>query len=135
QFTVIVQGRLADPQQFENVIVKTDNVAITRVSDAGRVEIGVQTYGQILKVNDRPAAGIAIFQSPGANAINVQKEVEKRMRELAREFPEGLVFEIPFDTTTFVDEAIKEVYKTLIEAAVLVLLVILIFLQDWRATL
>jgi len=136
QLTVTVAGRLADPEQFENVIVKTGNAGeITRVRDIGRVELGAQSYGQIFKVNDKPAAGIAIFQSPGANALNVQKEVAKRMRELAREFPPGLVFEIPFDTTTFVDEAIKEVYKTLIEAALLVLIVILIFLQDWRAML
>src|SRR3954470_10531240 len=136
QYTVIVQGRLADPEQFENVIVKTgDAGAITRIADVGRVELGAQTYGQIFKVNDRPAAGIAVFQSPGANALNVQTAVEKRMKELAREFPAGLSWEIPFDTTTFVDEAIKEVYKTLLEAAVLVLIVILIFLQDWRAML
>jgi hydrophobic/amphiphilic exporter-1 (mainly G- bacteria), HAE1 family len=136
QYTVIVAGRLSDTTEFENVIVKTgDNGAITRVSDVGRVELGAQTYGQIFKVNDRPAAGIALFQSPGANALNVQKAVEKRMGELSKEFPEGLVFEVPFDTTTFVDEAIKEVYKTLLEAAVLVLLVILLFLQDWRAML
>jgi HAE1 family hydrophobic/amphiphilic exporter-1 len=105
------------------------------VQDVGRVEIGAQTYGQIFKANDRPAAGIAVFQSPGANALNVQTAVTKRMTELSREFPAGLVFEVPFDTTKFVDEAIKEVYKTLIEAAVLVLIVILIFLQDWRAML
>ena len=136
QFTITVQGRLADPEQFADVIVKTGNAGeITRLRDVGRVELGAQSYGQIFKVNDRPAAGIAIFQSPGANALNVQTTVEKRMKELAREFPQGLVWEVPFDTTTFVDEAIKEVYKTLIEAAVLVLIVILIFLQDWRAML
>jgi HAE1 family hydrophobic/amphiphilic exporter-1 len=136
QYTVTVQGRLADPDQFEDVIVKTGNAGeITRVRDIGRVELGAQTYGQIFKVNDRPAAGIAIFQSPGANALSVQTAVEKRMKELAREFPAGLVFEVPFDTTKFVDEAIKEVYKTLIEAAFLVLIVILVFLQDWRAML
>ena len=136
QYTVTVAGRLSDTAEFENVIVKTgDNGAITRLKDVGRVELGAQTYGQIFKVNDRPAAGIAIFQSPGANAISVQTEVAKRMGQLAKEFPTGLVFEIPFDTTTFVEEAIKEVYKTLIEAAVLVLIVILIFLQDWRAML
>jgi hydrophobic/amphiphilic exporter-1 (mainly G- bacteria), HAE1 family len=135
QYTVTVAGRLADPEQFENVIVKTDGAAITRVADIGRVELGAQSYGQIFKVNDRPAAGIAVFQSPGANALNVQTAVDKRMKELAKEFPQGLTFEIPFDTTKFVDEAIKEVYKTLIEAAFLVLIVILIFLQDWRAML
>jgi hydrophobic/amphiphilic exporter-1 (mainly G- bacteria), HAE1 family len=135
QYTVTVAGRLADPEQFENVIVKTEGAAITRVADVGRVELGAQSYGQIFKVNDRPAAGIAVFQSPGANALNVQTAVDKRMKELAKEFPQGLTFEIPFDTTKFVDEAIKEVYKTLIEAAFLVLIVILIFLQDWRAML
>jgi len=136
QFTITVQGRLADPDQFGDIIVKTGNAGeVTRLRDVGRVELGAQSYGQTFKVNDRPAAGIAIFQSPGANALNVQKEVEKRMKELAREFPQGLAWEVPFDTTTFVDEAIKEVYKTLIEAAVLVLIVILIFLQDWRAML
>ncbi|MEN3375472.1 MAG: hypothetical protein V7604_827 [Hyphomicrobiales bacterium] len=135
QYTVTVQGRLADPDQFEDVIVKTDGGAITRVRDVGRVELGAQSYGQIFKVNDQPAAGIAVFQSPGANALNVQKAVEKRINELSREFPRGLTAAVPFDTTKFVDEAIKEVYKTLIEAAVLVLVVILIFLQDWRAML
>src|ERR1043166_1844054 len=136
QYTVTVAGRLADVEQFENVIGKTgDAGAITRVRDVGRVELGAQTYGQIFKVNDRPAAGIAVFQSPGANALNVQTAVTKRMAELSREFPAGLVFEVPFDTTKLVDEAIKEVYKTLIEAAFLVLIVILIFLQDWRAML
>ena len=84
-----VAGRLADPEQFANVIVKTDGAAITRVADVGRVELGAQTYGQIFKVNDRPAAGIAIFQAPGANALNVQATVDKRMKELAREFPAG----------------------------------------------
>ncbi len=135
QYTVTVAGRLADPEQFENVIVKADGAAITRVRDIGRVELGAQTYGQIFKANGLPAAGIAIFQAPGANALNVQTTVENRMKELAKEFPPGLVFEVPFNTTKFVDEAIKEVYKTLIEAAFLVLIVILIFLQDWRAML
>ena len=80
-----VAGRLADPEQFENVIVKTGDAGeITRVRDVGRVELGAQTYGQIFKVNDRPAAGIAVFQAPGANALNVQTAVDKRMKELAQ---------------------------------------------------
>ena len=118
------------------MIVKTGNAGeITRLRDVGRVELGAQTYGQIFKVNDRPAAGIAVFQAPGANALNVETTVRKRVDELSREFPKGLVADIPFNTTLFVEEAIKEVYKTLIEAAVLVLVVILLFLQDWRAML
>ena len=136
QYTVTVAGRLADVDQFEDVIVKTGTAGeVTRVRDIGRVELGAQTYGQVFKVNDRPAAGIAVFQAPGANALNVEQTVRKRVDELAREFPKGLTAEIPFNTTLFVDEAIKEVYKTLIEAALLVLVVILLFLQDWRAML
>ncbi len=136
QYTLNVAGRLADPEQFADVIVKTGNAGeVTRIRDVGRVELGAQTYGQTFFVNDAPAAGIAVFQSPGANALDVEKAVRTRMLELAREFPQGLVHEIPFDTTKFVDEAIQEVYKTLFEAAILVLIVILIFLQDWRAML
>ncbi len=136
QYTVTVAGRLADVEEFENVIVKTGNAGeITRLRDVGRVELGAQTYGQVFKVNDRPAAGIAVFQAPGANALNVETTVRKRVDELSREFPKGLVADIPFNTTLFVEEAINEVYKTLIEAAVLVLVVILLFLQDWRAML
>jgi len=136
QVTIEVTGRLNDPAQFADVIVKTGSAGdITRVRDVGRVELGAQTYGQIFTLDGKPAAGMAIFQSPGANALQVGDEVRKRMTSLAREFPQGLVYAIPFDTTTFVRESIHEVYKTLYEAAALVLIVILVFLQDWRATL
>jgi hydrophobic/amphiphilic exporter-1 (mainly G- bacteria), HAE1 family len=136
QYTLNIAGRLNDPEQFENVIVKTGSAGdITRVRDVGRVELGAQTYSQSFALNGTPAAGIAIFQTPGANALDVQKEVSARMKTLARDFPPGLAYEIPFDTTRFVSASIKEVYKTLAEAAALVLVVILLFLQDWRATL
>jgi hydrophobic/amphiphilic exporter-1 (mainly G- bacteria), HAE1 family len=136
QYTVEVQGRLADVEEFENVIVKTgDNGEITRVRDIGRVELGAQTYGQYFTVAGKPAAGIGIYQSPGANALDVEHQVKAKMEELARAFPQGLVYSVPFDTTVFVNASIHEVYKTLIEAAVLVLIVILAFLQDWRAML
>jgi HAE1 family hydrophobic/amphiphilic exporter-1 len=136
QYTLNVQGRLDDPEQFADVIVKTGTAGeITRVRDIGRVELGAQTYGQIFTQDGKPAAGMAIFLTPGANALNVAGEVAARMKALAAEFPQGLVFGVPFDTTTFVNQSINEVYKTLIEAAVLVLIVILVFLQDWRAML
>jgi HAE1 family hydrophobic/amphiphilic exporter-1 len=136
QYTLNVSGRLDDVGEFANVIVKTGaNGEITRVRDVGSVELGAQTYGQIFTLNRKPAAGLAIFLAPGANALNVATEVKTRMVELARAFPQGLAYEIPFDTTIFVKASIDEVYKTLIEAAVLVLIVILIFLQDWRAML
>jgi HAE1 family hydrophobic/amphiphilic exporter-1 len=136
QYTLNVAGRLDDAAEFANVIVKTGaNGEITRVRDIGQVELGAQTYGQVFNVNRKQAAGLAIFLSPGANALNVATEVKKRMGELAQAFPQGLAYDIPFDTTVFVKASIDEVYKTLIEAAVLVLIVILVFLQDWRAML
>jgi hydrophobic/amphiphilic exporter-1 (mainly G- bacteria), HAE1 family len=136
QLTLNVQGRLDAAPQFEDIIVKTgSNGEMTRLRDIGRVELGAQSYGQTFTVNSSPAAGIGVFQLPGANALDVANRVRARMTELAREFPQGLVYDVPFDTTKFVQASIHEVYKTLIEAAVLVLIVILVFLQDWRAML
>ncbi len=138
QYTVNVEGRLTDPQQFGNIIVKVANGmggGITRVRDVARVELGAQTYAQSFRKNGQPAAGIAISQSPDANALLVASSVRAKMQELAKSFPQGLAWDIPFDTTRFVNASIDEVYKTLIEAAVLVLIVILAFLQDWRAML
>src|SRR3984885_7961824 len=136
QYTIDLQGRLSDVEEFANVIVKTgSNGEITRLRDVGRVELGAQTYSQIFTLDGQPSAGIGIFQTPGANALDVEGAVKAKMDELARQFPQGLVYSIPFDTTVFVNQSIHEVYKTLIEAAVLVLIVILVFLQDWRAML
>ena len=136
QYTLNVAGRLNDPSQFAEVIVKTGaDGAVTRIRDIGRVELGAQTYAQAFTSNGRPAAGVAVFQSPGANALAVEKEVRARMAELSRAFPQGMRYDMPFDTTKFVTASINEVYKTLIEAGVLVLIVILVFLQDIRATL
>ena len=134
--TLNVTGRLRDPAQFAQVIVKTGRAGeITRLSDVGRVELGAQTYGQAFTLDGQPAAGLAIYQAPGANALNVAHQVQEKLAVLKREFPQGLISEIPFDTTKFVEQSIHEVYKTLYEAAFLVLVVILVFLQDWRAML
>src|SRR5882724_4631254 len=136
QYTLNVAGRLSDPTEFAQVMVKTGRAGeITRLSDVGRVELGSQTYGQVFTLDGQPAAGLAIYQAPGANALNVANEVRDKMAVLKREFPQGLISEIPFDTTKFVEQSIHEVYKTLYEAAFLVLIVILVFLQDWRAML
>jgi HAE1 family hydrophobic/amphiphilic exporter-1 len=136
QYTLNVAGRLDDKTEFERIIVKTgDNGDVTRVRDVGWVELGAQTYSQIFSLNKKPAAGIGVYQSPGANALEVEKAVEKKMAELAKAFPQDVVYDTPFDTTKFVQASIEEVYKTLIEAGALVLIVILIFLQDWRAML
>ncbi|MDR3662907.1 MAG: efflux RND transporter permease subunit, partial [Mycobacterium sp.] len=136
QYTINVNGRFADPEQFADVVVKTGNAGdVTRLRDVGRVELGAQTYSQTFSVDNLPATGIGVFQSPGANALDVAGEVKKKMAELSRGFPQGLQYDVPFDTTTFVSASIDEVYKTLIEAGFLVLVVILVFLQDWRAML
>ena len=136
QYTLNINGRLDDTKEFDDVIVKTGNNGdVTRVRDVGRVELGAQTYSQIFSLNNKPATGIGVFQSPGANALEVERAVRKKMDEMARGFPQDMKFDIPFDTTKFVSASIDEVYKTLIEAGLLVLIVILVFLQDWRAML
>ena len=108
---------------------------ITRIRDVGHAELGAQTYSESFNLDGRPAAGIAVSLLPEANAIAVSDEVKAKMDELAKAFPQGLNYVVPYDTTKFVKAAIAEVYRTLIEAAILVLIVILVFLQDWRAML
>src|SRR5262249_43389800 len=106
QYTLNVLGRLDDPDQFADIIVKTGNAGdITRVRDVARVELGAQTYGQIFTQDGKPAAGMAIFLAPGANALNVAGAVADKMKELAASFPQGLVYGVPFDTTTFVNQS------------------------------
>ena len=138
QYTVNINGRFDDAPDFENIILKVDNQnggRIVRVRDIGRVELGSQSYSHTSTFNNVPTAAIGIFQLPEANALGVAKAVRARMAELATAFPPGLSYEIPFDTTRFVTASISEVYKTLFEAGILVLIVILVFLQDWRAVL
>ena len=138
QFTVDIQGRLSTPDEFGNIVVKSEQGnggRILRLKDIGRVELGAQTYTMTSKLNGRPNAGIAIYQLPGANALDVANRVNAKMAELSKAFPKGLVYEVPFDTTRFVNASIKEVFVTLIEAGILVLIVIVLFLQDWRAML
>ena len=138
QYTLNVNGRLSDAPEYEDIIVKIDQGEggrITRVRDIGRVELGAQSYSQSFVQNGQPATGIAIFQLPGANALSVSKLVTNKMDELAKSFPPGLVYDIPFNTTNFVSASVNEVYMTLFETGILVLVVIMLFLQDWRAML
>jgi HAE1 family hydrophobic/amphiphilic exporter-1 len=138
QYTLDLKGRLDDPTEFENIVVKatgTSGGQITRIRDIGRVELGAQTYSESFNLDGRPAAGIGISLLPDANAIAVADAVKAKMDELAKAFPQGVDYLIPYDTTKFVRAAIREVYLTLLEAAILVLIVILVFLQDWRAML
>ena len=138
QYTVDVQGRLGTPEEFANVIVKSDQGnggRILRLRDIARVELGAQTYAQTFKLDGKQGAGIAIYQLPEANALDVAQRVNAKMAELAKAFPQGLTYGVPFDTTKFVNASINEVFMTLIEAGILVLIVIMVFLQDWRAML
>ena len=138
QLTVNVQGAFTDVDQFESIIVKSDSSnggQITRVRDIGRVELGAQTYGQFFKMDGQDAGGIAIYQLPEANALDTAAVVRAAMEQYAKDFPQGMSYSIPFDTTKFVRASVNEVYHTLIEAGILVLLVIMVFLQNWRAML
>lgn len=136
QLTLNVTSSLDTPEQFGQIVVKTNEQGeITRLRDVARIEMGSQNYSQFFKLDERPAGGIAIYQLPSANAIDTAKAVRAEMEKIARTFPKEITWEIPFDTTMFVTASINEVYHTLFEAGILVLLVIMIFLQDWRATL
>ncbi len=136
QLTANVPASLSDAAEFGQIILKTSaGGQITRIRDVGRVELGARSYSQVFRLDGRPAGGIAIYQLPGANALDTAKGVRKLLASLAPGFPAGLRYDIPFDTTTFVRESVSEVYRTLFEAGVLVLIVIVVFLQDWRATL
>lgn len=138
QFTVQTLGRLADISQFEDIIIKTASGPagrVVRVKDVARVELGGETYTVFGEADGKPGALVLVYLLPGANALNVAKSVNKTMEELGKNFPEGVEWHIPYDTSRFVSAAVDEVYKTLFEAAILVLIVIIAFLQDWRATL
>lgn len=136
QYTVNVASAMNTPEDFGQIVLRADaNGSITRLSDVARIEMGSQNYNQFFQLGDKPAGGIAIFQLPEANALEVANAVRTEMTAIAKNFPPDLVWEIPFDTTTFVTASISEVYTTLYEAGVLVLLVIMIFLQNWRITL
>jgi len=136
QLTVQVKGRLADPEEFADIIVRTGKGAeIVRVRDVGRVELGSQSYSAFTRLNGKPTCTIQVFQLPGANALDVVKQIRAIMAEQASYFPAGVAYSIPYDTTKFVTASIHEVIKTLFEAVGLVLLVVYIFLQNGRATL
>jgi len=138
QFTINALGRLAEVSQFENIIVKIvrgETAQIVRVKDLARVELSQQVFTNFAELSGHPAAQILVHSLPGANAIAVGKNVRQAMAEMSKDFPEGLKYAIYYDTTDFIQQAISAVYDTLYEAGILVLIVIMVFLQNWRATL
>jgi multidrug efflux pump len=135
-YSVQAQGRLATPEEFEQIVVHTgEGGSIVRLRDVARVELGAQNYNTSPKLNSQPTVPIAIFLQPGANALQTGGAIQKRMEELKAEFPRGMTYTIPYDTLQYVKVSIKEVVKTLLEAMVLVFCVVLLFLQNWRATI
>ncbi len=131
-----VQGRLVDESQFADIIVKSNkDGSLVKMKDIARIELGMKTYDANGRFNGKMAPCIAIYQSPGSNAVAVRDECDKTMRELAKEFPIGITFEKGLDTVEFVSASIDEVLVTLMEAFILVFIVVFVFLQDWRATL
>ena len=136
QMTVTTLGRLTDPAQFEGIVVKAGaGGQAVYLRDVARVELGAQSYDSFNSRSGFEAANVLIFQLPGSNALEVARGVRKAMEQFKPSLPEGVEYNIPFDTTKFVEAAIKSVYQTLFEAGALVLFVILIFLQSWRALL
>ncbi|MEO6848660.1 MAG: multidrug efflux RND transporter permease subunit, partial [Chthoniobacterales bacterium] len=135
QIVVNAQGRLVEPEQFEQIIIKRgENGEVVRVKDIGKVDLGAKTYAVSSKLDDQPTATLAIYQLPGSNAIATAEAVRAKMAELKKDFPTGVDYKVVYDTTVFVKESIHSVEHTLIEAIILVGLVVMLFLQTWRAT-
>ena len=136
QFTVTSQGRLVTTEQFGNIIIKANsNGSILRLKDIAKIDLGSVDYNTVSNVSGRESALIAIYQLPGANALDVAKNVQKELDNLQQYFPKGVNYKVILDTTKFVNASIDEVLKTLLETSLIVMLVMLLFLQNWRAVL
>ncbi len=142
QLTINTLGRLIDVEEFGDIIVRVGrqgenrpSPGVVRLRDVGRIELGSQQYGQSCTLDGKPSVALSIYQLPGSNALKTAQGVYAKMDELKKRFPEGLDYQIVYDTTPFIRESILEVFKTLRDAIILVALVVLVFLQNWRATL
>jgi hydrophobic/amphiphilic exporter-1 (mainly G- bacteria), HAE1 family len=135
QISVRAVGRLSEASEFDNIILKTgSDGTLVRVKDVGHAELGAENYGTLLRFNGHDAVGLAVTQLPGANALDVDKAAKAELLRLSKNFPPGIKAAVAFDTTTVIGESIRDVLITLLEAIVLVILVIYLFLQDWRST-
>ncbi|MEO1190685.1 MAG: multidrug efflux RND transporter permease subunit [Pseudomonadota bacterium] len=136
QYNILALGQLSTAQEFENIVVRTNDLgAVVRVRDLGRVELGAQSYVSTSELNGQPAATLAIYQAPGANALAVAEGVKAELENLSSRFPEGLDYKLVYDSTLFVQASINEIIMTLALTGIIVLIVTYVFLQDWRATL
>lgn len=136
QISVRAVGRLSDPKEFEHIVVKrAKDGSLIELRDVGRAELGAESYGGQLRYNGTDAMGLGVLQLSNANALQVRRDVQTAMEQLARRFPPGLKYQVAFDTTRAVGESIREVLKTLTEAILIVIVVIFLFLQGWRSTI
>ena len=136
QYTLNVKGRLATSDEFGEIILRVeDGGRILRLKDVARIELGSQKYNVVSRLEGKPTAGIAVYQLPGSNSLDVAKGVKARIQELSESFPQGIRYQVTLDTTEVVHDSISEVMKTFIEATILVVLVMFFFLQSWRAVL
>ena len=135
QYTMTTLGRLESPEQFRNIVLKTSNGALVYMRDVAKIEMGAQSYDQTCTLNGKPSVALSIYQLPGSNALKVAEKVKERMKELKKRFPPGVDYSIVYDTTPFIKESIKEVFETLFDAIVLVAIVVLVFLQNWRSAI
>jgi hydrophobe/amphiphile efflux-1 (HAE1) family protein len=136
QLNIETLGRLQDPRQFENIIVRTDDAGrVTRLRDIGRVELGAQDYTTNGYLESREALPLLIFQRPGSNALETAERLQETMEELSKSFPPGLRYDIKYNPTEFIQQSVDAVFHTILEAVVLVVLVVILFLQTWRASL
>ncbi len=135
-YSVNTKGRLINKEEFGNIILKSDSdTAMLKLKDVARIELGAQDYSVSSQFNGEKAVAFAVYLQPGANALETAEAVQAKMEELSKNFPEGISYAIPYDTTLFVNVSIKEVIHTFIEAIILVILVVYLFLQNFRATL
>ena len=135
QLPINVEGRLSDPDQFGQIVIKSENGVVTRLSDVARIDIDASQYSLRSLLDNQQAVAIPIFQSPGSNAIEISNRVRATMDQLKQNFPQGMDYSIVYDPTVFVRDSIKAVVHTLLEAVALVVLVVILFLQTWRASI
>jgi multidrug efflux pump len=136
QLAVNTRGRLVEPAEFEQIVVRTGpRGEPVRIKDVGRVELGAADYNTVTYLNGNPSVGMGIFQLPGSNAIDTANAVRAKMEDLKKDFPPGLEYRIDYDTTQFIRESLADVAQTLVEAVLLVVLVVIVFLQGWRASI
>jgi multidrug efflux pump subunit AcrB len=134
QYTMTTLGRLQDPIQFENMVLKTGaNGEVTRLKDVSRIELGAKNQNTRCRLDGKPSIGLSVYQLPGSNALDVANKIKAKMRELQKRFPKNLEYAIVYDTTPFIEESVVEVGHTLRDAIILVALVVLLFLQDWKS--